>query len=495
MSVSTVSPLPLDQVDQHLRSAAQTPPPRARWSRQVAADIVGLVDALAITASAMLPATIYSYGGELAIRWTQVVQNGLLCGIVACFLLRSWGMYDTSKMHEFPIQPKRLLAALIISLTTVHGLGLPFKAEAGHLWIWYAVWLSASFSLILWLRMVARGILAKLTAAGRFDTRVAVFGAGVIARRVHDHLTDPSVGIRFVGVYDDRKDQERLNPEGLSITGRLDDLIEAGRAGQVDQIIIALPQTADRRTAEIARKLEQLPISLHVVTHIASDLIDIGPAHSVSNLGTIGLIDVKRKPLADWAPFMKQVEDYGLGTTLLIVAAPVMLLCALAIKLESKGPVLFRQRRRGLNQKVIEVLKFRTMNVMEDGANVRQATVDDDRITKVGRFLRRSSLDELPQLINVLKGEMSLVGPRPHALVHDEHWGEMLENYANRQQVKPGITGFAQVMGWRGETETADKMKARVEHDLAYIADWSLGRDLRILGQTVRAVVHGNNAN
>lgn len=494
MSISSVAPPLVENSLLHkLGTAAGLTKPR--WSRQVAADIVGLIDALSIAGSAMLPAAIYSYGGDLDIRWTQVVQNGLLCGIVACFLLRSWGMYDTTKMNAFPIKPRRLLAALLLSLTTVHGLGLPFKAEPGHLWIWYAVWLSAGFSLILWLRMVARGVLSSLTASGRFDTRVAVFGAGVIARRVHDHLTDPRLGIRFVGVYDDRKDQERMDSKGLAIDGRLEDLIAAGRAGEIDQIIIALPQVADRRVADIAKKLEQLPISLHVVTHIASDLVDVAPAHRVSSLGPVGLLDVKCKPLADWAPLLKRVEDYGLGAILLVIAMPVLLLCTIAIKLDSAGPVLFRQRRRGLNQKVIEVLKFRTMNVMEDGAVVRQATTDDKRITRVGRILRRTSLDELPQLINVLKGEMSLVGPRPHALVHDQHWDEMLESYANRHQVKPGITGFAQVMGWRGETETTQKMKSRVEHDLAYIADWSLGRDLTILAQTVRAVVRGNNAN
>ena len=493
MSVSSIMP----PIEQGLSPALDTAAGLSKqsWSRQVAADIVGLVDALAIAASAMLPATIYSYGADLDIVWTQVLQNGLLCGIVACFLLRSWGMYDTTKMNEFPIRPRRLFAALALSLTTVHGLGLPFKAEASHIWIWYAVWLSASFSLILWLRMIARGLLSTLTAAGRFDTRVAVFGAGIIARRVHDHLLDPKLGLRFVGVYDDRKGQDRLNPEGLVVDGRLEDLIEAGRAGKIDQIIIALPQAADRRVADIAKKLEQLPISLHVVTHIASDLVDVTPGHTVSSLGPVGLLDVKSTPLADWAPLLKKVEDYGLGLVLLVIAAPILLLCSIAIKLDSPGPVLFRQRRRGLNQKVIEVLKFRTMNVMEDGAEVRQATADDKRVTRVGRFLRRTSLDELPQLINVLKGEMSLVGPRPHALVHDEHWDEMLERYANRHQVKPGITGFAQVMGWRGETETTEKMKSRVEHDLAYIANWSLGRDLRILIQTVRAVVRGNNAN
>lgn len=468
---------------------------RQRWSRQVIADLVGLVDAAAIVLGAVLPAVIYSFVGELAVNWTQVVQTGMLSAIIAVYCLRSWGLYDTTRMNEFPIEPSRLFMALAIAFAAVHGIGLPFQAGAVHAWVWYAVWLSASFTLILWSRIMARLVLAQWTAAGRFDTRVAVFGAGLIARRVYDFLADPKLGISFAGVYDDRRGQERLNAEGLTVNGRLDDLIEAGRAGRIDQIIIALPQAADRRAAEIARKLEQLPVSLHVVTHIASDLIDKPLAHRVSSLGPVGLIDVKRKPLADWAPLVKRVEDYGLGAILLMLAAPVLLLCALAIKLDSAGPVFFRQRRRGLNQKIIEVMKFRTMTVMEDGDVVRQAVAGDTRITKVGRFLRRTSLDELPQLINVMRGEMSLVGPRPHALVHDEHWGEQLEIYANRHQVKPGITGLAQVSGWRGITETADKMKARVEHDLAYIADWSLALDLKILARTVRAVVRGDNAN
>ena len=170
-----------------------------------------------------------------------------------------------------------------------------------------------------------------------------------------------------------------------------------------------------------------------------------------------------------------------LGGLLLVLALPVLALIALAIKLDDGGPVLFRQRRRGLNHRSIEVLKFRSMRVAEDGPVVTQARKGDPRITPVGRWLRKSSLDELPQLVNVLKGEMSLVGPRPHALVHDEHWGELLERYANRQQVKPGITGWAQVNGFRGETETAEKMQARVEHDLVYIDTWSLLLDLRIL--------------
>jgi putative colanic acid biosynthesis UDP-glucose lipid carrier transferase len=235
-------------------------------------------------------------------------------------------------------------------------------------------------------------------------------------------------------------------------------------------------------------------VSLHVCAYLVSDLVEEESAHRVSSLGPLGLIDVKRKPLADWAPFVKALEDRVLGALLLVALAPVMLVVAIAIKLDSKGPVLFRQRRRGLNQRIIEVRKFRTMRVMEDGAEVRQATRNDPRVTRVGAFLRKTSLDELPQLFNVLEGSMSLVGPRPHALVHDEQWGELLERYANRHQVKPGMTGWAQVNGYRGEVENTEAMGKRVEHDLDYINNWSLGRDLQILARTLRVALGDKKA-
>lgn len=343
-------------------------------------------------------------------------------------------------------------------------------------------------------RIFARFVLQKLTAAGRFDVRIAVFGAGPIARRVSDFLVGTKSGIRLIGVYDDRKDEDRLDTQGLSVSGRLPELMAAAGDGLVDQIIVALPPAADRRLEHIVNKLERLPVSIHVVSHIASDLIDSGPAHKVSALGPVGLIDVKAKPLSDWGPYVKRGEDLLIGGLALAVFLPVMALVALAIKLDSPGPVLFRQRRRGLNQKVFEVLKFRTMSVMEDGPSVPQATRNDPRVTSVGAFLRKSSLDELPQLFNVLKGEMSLVGPRPHALVHDEQWGAHLERYANRHQVKPGITGLAQVNGFRGEMDTPEKIKGRVDFDLKYIGEWSLGLDLKILARTVLAFFGAPNA-
>ena len=469
-------------------------PARRRWSRRVAADVVAIADMAAVILGGVLPAAIYGAYGGIRMDWMLVAQSSLVAAFIIQVCLRSWGLYDTRKMHAFPQDPAALLAALLIGIGGVLGLSLPQALGSVHMWVWYAAWLSASFTMILVVRIAAREILANLAADGRFEQTVAVFGAGPIARRVKEHLTDSSLGIHFFGVFDDRDGDERVNPEGLAVAGKLEDLIRAAREERIDQIVVALPQAADRRMADVARKLEQLPVSVHIVTHIASDLVETPQSHKVSSLGPVGLMDVKQKPFSDWGPLVKSVEDTVIGALLLLLALPLFPLVALAIKLDSPGPVLFRQKRRGLNQRIFDVLKFRTMTVMEDGPDVRQASAFDPRITRVGRLLRRTSLDELPQLWNVMRGEMSLVGPRPHALVHDDEFSKSLEEYAARHQVKPGITGLAQVRGWRGETTTNDKMKARIDHDIAYIKNWSVWLDLKILVQTIGAVIKGKNA-
>jgi putative colanic acid biosynthesis UDP-glucose lipid carrier transferase len=212
-----------------------------------------------------------------------------------------------------------------------------------------------------------------------------------------------------------------------------------------------------------------------------------------ARLGAVSLLQVKPKPIRDWGHVVKLALDYLLATISLLVFAPLMLAIACAIKLDSKGAVLFRQRRHGYNHRIIDVYKFRTMTVQENGSHVEQARKDDPRITRVGRFLRRTSLDELPQLFNVFKGEMSLVGPRPHALAHNQFYAEQLKRYANRHCVKPGITGWAQINGLRGPTEDPEKMRRRVELDLHYIEHWSIWLDLKILVLTpLRGFVHRN---
>ncbi len=269
--------------------------PKRRLSRQVAADTVAIGDLSAIVLGGLLPALIYAVVGNVKLDQILLLQSTILAGFIAHLCLRFRGMYETARMDQFPQAPIELFIAVCCGLIGVLGIGLPLALRNMHLVVWYAAWLSASFTLILINRLCARYILASLAAAGRFDQRIAVFGAGLIARRVHDYLKTPKLGIFFTGVFDDRAGQERLNPEGLAVAGKLDDLVAECREGKVDRIIIALPQQANDRLAGIVEKFDRLPVSTHVVTHIASDLLETDISYSVSSLGPIGLLDVKKK--------------------------------------------------------------------------------------------------------------------------------------------------------------------------------------------------------
>jgi Undecaprenyl-phosphate glucose phosphotransferase len=489
ITATTAPAAPADRVS---LERAETASPQ--WSRRIAADVVGFLDVLAVVAGGMIPAAVYAAVGGMQLDWIRHLQVCLVAAVIVYGCLRHFAMYDTGRIHDFPVEPRRLAFSLALAQIALLGIGLPFAPTDAHLWVWYAAWLSTGFMMLLVIRCAARAVLARWTRAGAFDARIAVYGSGSVARRVEQHLRTADLGIRFAGSYDDRNDDSRIERDAPELTGNLNDLVAVARSGAIDRIIIALPQTAALRTAEIARRLEPLPVSLHIVTHIASDLVEAGPSHKVSSVGSVGLIDVKSKPLADWSRVVKALEDYVLASILLVLSLPVLVVIAVAIRLDSPGPVFFRQRRRGLNSRVFEVWKFRTMHVAEDGPQIRQARRDDPRVTRVGRFLRRSSLDELPQLFNVLRGEMSLVGPRPHALAHDDHFEETIARYANRQQVKPGITGLAQANGLRGETETRDKIERRLAMDLQYVNGWSLWLDLKILALTALRLVSARDA-
>ena len=470
-----------------------------RWSRRIAVDVVCALDALMIVLAGFIPAAIYAniYLGKGAhilklptTPWLVILQTSVIAALIACAALRHWGMYDSERVHDLPVAPGRLLAAVGIAFVGVLGLGNPFLATHPMLWIWYAAWASASFTFLLGNRILVRALLRNWTMAGRFETRVAVFGAGTIARRVRDHLANPDLGVRFVGVYDDRIDDARVNPEGLNVTGRLDTLIKAARMGRIDKIVVALPQSADARQSTVLRQLEALPVSLHMVTHIASDLVAVGTGHRVSNLGPVGLLDVKDKPLADWSPLLKRVEDYALGLVLLVLSLPLLALIALATKLDSLGPVFVRERRRGLDAQVFGVWRFRTTHVDHDG-QVTDVPVDalkptdHPNITGLGRHLRKTGLEKLPQLFNVVSGDMSLVGPAPYELSEPCRHGQMLEDHANRYRMKPGITGQSSAIAQVDDTETSEMIRARIDHEMTAISHWSIGRDLRHLMRVV----------
>jgi Undecaprenyl-phosphate glucose phosphotransferase len=292
--------------------------------------------------------------------------------------------------------------------------------------------------------------------------------------------------IRLIGVFQDTAD--RRSPRGRP--GRtLDDLLAYARERRVDEIFLALPWHAERRISALVERLGHLPVDLK----LCPDGVGyVKPMEVGERLAGVPVATIHRQPIRDWGRIVKRAMDIGASALGLVLLAVPMAAIALAIRLESPGPALFRQWRLGFNQDEFEMLKFRTMR-HDPGAPLVQARPDDERITRIGRWLRRTSLDELPQLINVLRGEMSLVGPRPHAIALNAAFMRQIEQYATRYRVKPGITGLAQVYGWRGGTDTEEKMAGRIAHDLYYIEHWSLLLDLKIIALTlIRGFAHEN---
>jgi putative colanic acid biosysnthesis UDP-glucose lipid carrier transferase len=303
----------------------------------------------------------------------------------------------------------------------------------------------------------------------------------------------PWSGLRTVGFFDDRPEDRRdkLPADVAACVGNMDDLVQQARDGRVHMIYLTLPLRAENRIKSVLRRLADTTASVYLVP----DFYVYELLHSRwINVGGLPAVSVFENPFYGVDGMVKRLLDVVFGTMALLLAAIPMLGVAIAVKLSSPGPVFFRQKRYGLDGRPIDVWKFRSMRVCENGATVTQATKGDPRVTKVGAFIRKTSLDELPQLFNVLEGTMSLVGPRPHANAHNEQYRKQIQGYMLRHKVKPGITGLAQVSGWRGETDTLDKMQKRIECDHQYIRDWSPWLDVKILFRTVFTVLSKQNA-
>jgi putative colanic acid biosynthesis UDP-glucose lipid carrier transferase len=301
------------------------------------------------------------------------------------------------------------------------------------------------------------------------------------------------VGLKLLGFYDDRPEDRvgSLPPEVGARLGSIDDLVTAAKAGSVQAIYITFPMRAEDRIRDVLARLSDTTASVYIVP----DFFVFELMHSRwASIGGLPVVSVFENPFYGADGILKRASDLVLGATALILLAIPMCVVALLIKLTSRGPVFFRQKRYGLDGKEILVWKFRSMTVAENGPVVQQATKNDARVTKLGAILRKTSLDELPQLFNVLEGSMSLVGPRPHATAHNEQYRQLINGYMLRHKVKPGITGLAQVNGWRGETDTLEKMQKRIECDHQYIREWSLWLDLKIMFQTVFVVLARKNA-
>ena len=295
----------------------------------------------------------------------------------------------------------------------------------------------------------------------------------------------PWLGYKFVGFFDDRIECEarRLDAEQVGeMMGGFQQLLEKSKAGEIDHVYITLPLSAEKRISSLIQQLADSTVSVNIVP----DFFTFNLIQSKwSNVQGIPVVSVFDTPFNAFDGITKRIEDLLLCMIILPIIAVPMVVIALAVKFTSPGPVIFKQQRYGVKGEKIEVWKFRSMTVCENGDQIKQATQNDSRVTPLGAFLRRTSLDELPQFLNVLQGTMSVVGPRPHAIAHNEFYRKQIQGYMLRHKVKPGITGQAQVNGCRGETDTLDKMEARIHHDLEYLKQWSLWLDIKIVLLTV----------
>jgi putative colanic acid biosysnthesis UDP-glucose lipid carrier transferase len=335
-------------------------------------------------------------------------------------------------------------------------------------------------------------LLPKLLALEGLQRTAVIAGAGEAGQKLAQELMNaPYLGIRFVGFFDDRSAQ-RLGPVSPGeLLGKMTDLAREVKEQRIDLVFVTLPMASQPRIMRLLDELRDTTGSVYFMPDIF--LFDLIQAR-MDTINGIPIVAVCETPFYGINGLIKRLSDIVIASVILILIAPLLVAIAIGVKLSSPGPVLFKQRRYGLDGRDITVYKFRSMTVCEDGDVIQQATKNDQRITPFGALIRRTSMDELPQFINVLQGRMSVVGPRPHAIAHNEMYRKLIKGYMVRHKVRPGITGLAQANGMRGETETLDKMKARIEYDLAYLRNWSLRLDLSIILRTIWVVLKGRNA-
>lgn len=465
---------------------------RQPFSRAVYGDLVQFSDFIMVTAASVVVAYLYHH--FILIIPTDAQRYGA-AGIVGATgltaLLRRDGFYEFEALLSSSRAMRAVIARWALIVLGLIAFAYALKVSEHFSRAWLFGWTGLVAVLLIAARIVAAAVLRQaIREGGVFSRRIAIVGSNEVANRFAEHAANPEKAISIVGVYS-AGPEDVASTFGRKIAGDLRALEAAARAGEIDDVVIAMPKTSKEAMTSLINRLSTLPVTLaicpnaHWLDHSGGEIIRVGGAP---------LLTLYRRPLEGWGGVLKSIEDYVVGVPAFILLSPIMLAIAVAIKLEGKGPVLFRQQRHGFNHKVFRIYKFRTMTVLEDGESIPQAREQDPRVTKLGSFLRRYSLDELPQIFNVLNGEMSLVGPRPHALAHNHQYAQTIENYSGRHKMKPGMTGWAQVNGCRGETSEREHMAERVRYDLEYIDNWSLWFDFKIMVLTFAAVLFPKNA-
>lgn len=464
---------------------------QAPFSRAVYGDLVQFFDFMTVTAASVVVAYIYHhYYLVIATDVQRFAAAGIVGATGLTALLRRDGYYEFEALLSSSRSMRAVIARWALIVLGLIAFGYALKVSEHFSRIWLFAWTCVVTIALVSARVLAAAVLRRaVREGGVFSRRIAIVGANEIGARFAEHAANPEKAISIVGVFS--AGPEDATGFEFSPVGDLRALERAARAGEIDDVVIAMPKLSTEGMTSLVNRLSTLPVSLaicpnaHWLDHTGGEVVRIGGAP---------MLTLYRRPLEGWGGVLKTVEDYLVGVPAFLILSPLMLAIALAIRLEGNGPVLFKQQRHGFNHKVFKIYKFRTMTVQEDGDSVPQAREKDPRVTKLGAFLRRYSLDELPQIINVMKGDMSLVGPRPHALAHNHQYAQTIENYSGRHKVKPGMTGWAQVNGCRGETSEKERMAERVRYDLEYIDNWSLWFDFKIMALTFAAVLFPKNA-
>jgi Undecaprenyl-phosphate glucose phosphotransferase len=435
---------------------------------------------------------ITSTAPELAI----VAGFVALCVALASMLaLRTMGLYDVSSLVN-PLYDSMASSAVAFVTGTViyYALGTMVLPTVG---LWVLGWFALTVFYFSVTRMAVSAWASPLSKSGAFRQRIAIVGGGKTAEDAINILeASENADIEIVGLFDDRNDER--SPDSVrkyAKLGKIDDLADYARQNRVDLIIVAVPMSAEARLLQMLKRLWELPTDIRIAAHTSK--LKLSP-RAYTNLGNLPLLSVFDRPVSGWSWFMKDLLDRVLAVVFIIMLSPIMAAAWVAVRLESKGPAIFKQKRYGFNNELVEVFKFRSMYTdMSDADASKLVTKGDPRVTKVGRFIRKASIDELPQLFNVLTGQLSLVGPRPHATqakAADELYDQVVDGYFARHKVKPGITGWAQINGWRGETDTYEKIENRVKYDLEYIDRWSIPFDLYIILKTPISLLKSENA-
>ncbi len=454
---------------------------------------VAMIDGIVIWLSSLIAGRIAH--GAFDVSTSSSMRAGLVALLVISALHVKWS-YSVSALRSASGQIAKVVIALLTVFLTLTGAAyMAGRVPASPAFV--IVWLATAAAVLSLARVAAAVVVESLTQAGMLVRKTVIVGGGKEADDLIHALAREGAGhLQILGVFDDRQDERASDTASpLARLGTFEDLEKFCREKAVDLLIVTVPTRAEDRLLQILQKLFSLQVDIRV-SALNSKLRLNSSAYNY--IGKVPMLAVMDKPLTDWDRAVKNIEDRVLGVLLLVLVSPIMAIAAIAVRFESKGPILFKQKRYGFNNELVEVYKFRSMYTdRTDATASKLVTRDDPRVTKVGRIIRRTSVDELPQLFNVLLGTMSLVGPRPHATqakAGEDLYQDVVQGYYARHRVKPGVTGWAQVNGWRGETDTHDKILSRVEYDLYYIDNWSLLLDLYIIALTPISLISAKNA-